>query len=600
MRLNSQEINSTCRYRSAILCFGLMVCFGVIFVRLFFLQVIQAEEGADRARNQHHRSMMLEANRGIIADRNGKPLALNVEVPSVVADPTSISNPRLVAKKLAKALRIPISDILEQLKKKDSFVWIKRKLDPELAKAVQSLSLSGVNIMMEPRRSYPNDELLAHLMGFAGIDSQGLEGLEKQYDHYLSGEQRLVRFQLDALGRRISLMKSQEQSPTHGHRITLTIDEVIQYIAEQELETALKQSGTVRGTILVMDPTTGEVLAWALRPSFSPNQASDKYSDLWKMHKTEEVQELFRNHAATVPYEPGSTLKAFVAAAALEKGIVTPDEMVYGGDGEIPIAGTIVHDPAKSGWMTFSKALAQSSNVGIIKTAMELGEKNLFDYLRSFGFGEKTEIDLLGEADGILRPVSKWSSRSLASLAIGQEISVTPIQLVTAMSAVANGGWLLKPYVVSEIESPDGKKVFERLPQIRRRPISHGTAQTLTDMLVKVVEDGTGRRAFLPHYAVAGKTGTAQKIDSDTNAYSSSKFVGSFVGFVPADNPSLTILVVIDDLQSDQSGGAVAAPVFRKVAERVLHHMGVPPNKAKVIKTSSVRPTLNVRNFSVH
>ena len=444
------------------LCFALMVGFVVIFVRLFFLQVIQAEEGADRARNQHHRSMMVEANRGIITDRNGKPLALNVEVPSVMADPTSISNPRLVAKKLAKALRIPISDIRKKLRKKDNFVWIKRKLDPETAQAVQSLSLAGVNIVMEPRRSYPNETLLSHLMGFAGIDSQGLEGLEKQYDHYLRGEQRLVHFQLDALGRRISLMKSQEQSPTHGHRITLTIDEVIQYIAEQELEVALKQSGAVRGTVLVMDPTTGAVLAWALRPSFSPNQASDKYSDLWKSHTKEEVQGLFRNHAATDPYEPGSTLKVFVAAAALEKGIVTPDEMVYGGDGQIPIAGTIVHDPAKLGWVTFSKALAQSSNVGIIKAAMELGKTNLYDYLRSFGFGEKTEIDLLGEADGILRKVSKWSSRSLTSLAIGQEMSVTPIQLVTAMSAVANGGWLLKPYVVSEIESPDGEEGFRK------------------------------------------------------------------------------------------------------------------------------------------
>ena len=600
MRLNSQEINSTCRYRSAMLCFVLMVGFVVIFARLFFLQVIQAEEGADRARNQHHRSMRVEANRGIIADRNGKPLALNVEVPSVMADPTSISNPRLVAKKLAKALRIPISDIRKKLKRKDNFVWIKRKLDPESAQAVQSLSLAGVNIVMEPGRSYPNETLLSHLMGFAGIDNQGLEGLEKQYDHYLRGEQRLVHFQLDALGRRISLMNSQEQSPTHGHRITLTIDEVIQYIAEQELEVALQQSGTVRGTVLVMDPTTGAVLAWALRPSFSPNQASDKYSDLWKTHTREEVQGLFRNHAATDPYEPGSTLKVFVAAAALEKGIVTPDEMVYGGHGQIPIAGTIVHDPAKLGWVTFSKALAQSSNVGIIKAAMELGKTNLYDYLRSFGFGEKTEIDLLGEADGILRKVSKWSSRSLTSLAIGQEMSVTPIQLVTAMSAVANGGWLLKPYVVSEIESPEGKKVFERLPQIRRRPISHGTAQTLTDMLVKVVEDGTGRRASLPHYPVAGKTGTAQKIDPDTKTYSSSNVVGSFVGFVPADNPRLTILVVIDDLQSDQSGGAVAAPVFRKVAERVLHHMGVPPKQAKVIKTSSVQPPLNIPKFAVH
>ncbi len=576
MRTNSQDISTTCRYRSAIVCLAFMVGFTIIFVRLFFLQVIQAEQGADQARKQHYTSVMLEANRGVIVDRRGKPLALNVDLPSVYAMPQTIQNPARVAKKLSRLLDIPSSTLRKRLKKSQPFVWIKRKVDPKSAESVRAQSFSGVDIVMEPRRYYPKGVLLSHLLGFAGIDSQGLEGVELQYETYLRGQKSMVRFQRDALGRTISLTGSKGRRPPQGYRIVLTIDEVIQYIAEQELESALTTTGAQKGAILVMDPKTGAVLAWALRPSFDPNQLPIGSPELW------------RNRALTDPYEPGSTLKIVVAAAALEEGVVNPDSLVYGGDGQMPVGGTIVHDPAKSGWMTFAQVLSQSSNVGIIKTAMSVGEARLFEYLRSFGFGEKTEIDLPGESAGILRDPSEWSSRSLASMAIGQEIGVTPIQLLTALSAIANGGWLLKPYVVSEVNDHEGHVVMERTPEVKRRPISNDTAQILINLLTDVVDGGTGKRAFLRGYQVAGKTGTAQKFDKTIGRYSSSKVVGSFAGFVPAHDPRLAMLVVIDEPQTNKWGGVVAAPVFRKVAERVLRHLKIPPNQAKLIKTFSL------------
>jgi cell division protein FtsI (penicillin-binding protein 3) len=575
MRQNSQEISATCRYRSAIMCLAFLVGFVIVFARLFFLQVIQAEQGADQVRKQHYTSMMLQANRGVIVDRSGKPLALNVDLASVFAMPNNIHDPAHVAKKLSRVLNLPALSLKKRLNKPQPFVWLKRKVGPETAEAVRALSLSGVDIVMEPRRFYPKGGLLSHLIGFAGIDSQGLEGLELQYEKYLRGQKRRVRFQRDALGRTISLVGAEGQRPSQGYRIVLTIDEVIQYIAEQELESALNQTGAQKGAVLVMDPKTGAVLAWALRPSFDPNQPPAGSAAIW------------RNRAITDPYEPGSTLKIIVAAAALEEGVVHPDSLIYGGEGQMPVGGTIVHDPAKSGWMTFAEVLTQSSNVGIIKTAMSVGESRLFEYLRSFGFGEKTEIDLPGESTGILRDPSVWSSRSLASMAIGQEIAVTPIQLLTALSAIANGGWLLKPYVVSEVIDSDGNLVMERTPEVKRRPISHETAQTLINLLKDVVENGTGKRAFLSGYQVAGKTGTAQKFDKTLGRYSSTKIVGSFAGFVPANDPRLAMLVIIDEPQTQKWGGVVAAPVFRKVAERVLRHLQVPPGQSNILKTIS-------------
>jgi len=471
---------------------------------------------------------------------------------------------------------MPASQLRDLFTRNQPFVWVKRNVPESIAEKLETMNIIGLGLTREPHRFYPKGELVSHIVGFAGIDSQGLEGVELQYESYLRGEKNLVKYQRDALGRKIASPQTQDSAnlPT-GYHLTLTVDEVIQFIAEEELAQAMKRSGAKSGSIVIMDPLTGAILAWALHPTFDPNHLGQFSAQDW------------RNRAVTDPYEPGSTLKIVVAAAALEEHVMSPDTLIYGGEGQMAVAGTIVHDPAKTSWMTFSEAVAQSSNVGAIKVAMELGPDRVFAYLKAFGFGEKTDIDLPGESSGILRELNKWSGRSLSSIAMGQEIGVTPIQMVAAMSVVANGGWLMTPYVVSSVLDSQGQAILTKDPQPKRRPISPETAGVLTRILETAVETGTGKRAKLAEYRAAGKTGTAQKIDAETGSYSSSRVIASFVGFAPVDQPRLTMLVVIDEPKIGNWGGEIAAPVFRKVAERVLPHLGVLPSGSPIIRTAA-------------
>jgi cell division protein FtsI (penicillin-binding protein 3) len=366
------------------------------------------------------------------------------------------------------------------------------------------------------------------------------------------------------LGRTVFPKGLTEQGPSPGHTVTLTIDEVIQYIAEKELEEMVAATRAKGGIVIVMEPRTGAILALAVSPRFDPNSVRDLPADRW------------RNLAVTDAYEPGSTMKVFVAAAALEEKIMEPGSLIFSENGAFQTANTVIHDHEKMGWITFAQMIQKSSNIGAAKTGMALGQKRLYHYLKSFGFGERTKIDLPGEVAGLLKDLRYWGKRSLASISMGQEVGVTPLQLVTAMSAVANGGWLMKPYIVSSIRDASGKIVAEQGPQVRRQPVSLETARTLTGILEGVVTKGTGARAAVPGYRVAGKTGTAQKIDPKTGGYSSTLFVGSFVGFVPADDPRLAIVAVIDEPHAEAWGGVVAAPVFRSVAEQALRYLGVP------------------------
>ncbi len=547
------------------LCF--LVGFAILLFRFFDLQVLQAETMMQKARRQHEKTITLDSNRGAIFDRQGKPLALNLDVPSVYATPSSLDNPTRVARQLAQVLGVPREPLEKRLRTERDFVWIQRKIDDSQVERLNDLALPGVGIMVEARRFYPKGTLLAHVLGFAGIDSQGLEGLENGYDEHLRGQVRRVVLQRDALGRVIIPESQRKSQPLSGHAISLTIDEVIQYIAEQALEQTVRNTKARGGAVLVMAPKTGQMLAWALRPTFDPNHIHQASPERW------------RNRGVTDPYEPGSTLKVVLAAAALELNRVTPDTLLYAGDGEIPISGTVIHDHEKVGWVTFREAIQRSSNVAFVKMSWDLGREQVYQFLRTFGFGEKTGIDLPGESRGILRRPDQWSQRTLPSLAIGQEIAVTPLQLLTAVSAVANEGWLMRPFLVREISDHQGRSVWEHVPHIRRRPISAETAKTVTDLLVNVVDRGTGKRAAIPGYRVAGKTGTAQKVDPATGTYSSTKFVGSFVGFVPAEDPQLAILVMIDEPQGPAWGGVVAAPVFRKVAEQALRYLSVAPGE---------------------
>ena len=552
------------RGRRYILLHLLLAGFGVILFRLVSLQVLQAAELTARADRQHQKSVTMEGARGTVTDRHGKVFAMNVEVPSIFGVPTSLDSPANAARSLSPVLHIRREEIEKKLRQDRHFVWLARKVEPEQGRRLEQLSIDGIGMVMEGRRFYPKGPLLAHVLGFVGMDGVGLEGLERRYESQLHGEKRLTILQRDALGRTVFPKDLREQVPATGQALTLTIDEVIQYIAEKELEEAVDHARAKSGTIIVMEPRTGAILAMAVSPRFDPNAVASLTADRW------------RNRALTDTYEPGSTMKVVVAAAALEERVMMPGSMLFGENGRMTIANTTIHDHEKLGWMTFAQMIQKSSNIGAAKTGMLVGDQRLYRYLQAFGFGQRTDIDLPGEVSGLLKAPREWGRRSLASISMGQEVGVTPVQMITAVSAIANDGVLMKPYVVAEVRDQKGQRMKEILPQVKRRVVSPATAHTLTTIMEGVVSSGTGTKAAIPGFRVAGKTGTAQKIDPRTGTYSSALSIGSFVGFVPADAPRLTIIVVIDEPQGEAWGGVVAAPVFRRVGEQVLTYLGVP------------------------
>jgi cell division protein FtsI (penicillin-binding protein 3) len=555
---------SPSRSRRYVLLVLLLSGFAVVLFRLVNLQVLQAAELTARADRQHQKSVSLEGARGTVTDRHGKVLAMNVEVPSIFGVPTSLDSPSNAARFLSPVLHLRREEIERKLRQDKHFVWLARKVEPEQGRRLEQLSIDGIGMVMEGRRFYPKGPLLAHVLGFVGMDGMGLEGLERRYESQLHGEKRLTILQRDALGRTVFPKGLREQAPTAGQTLTLTIDEVIQYIAEKELEEAVDHARARSGTIIVMEPKTGAILAMAVNPRFDPNAVASLTADRW------------RNRALTDTYEPGSTMKLVVAAAALEERVMMPGSMLFGENGRMTIANTTIHDHEKLGWMTFAQMIQKSSNIGAAKTGMLLGDQRLYRYLQAFGFGQRTDIDLPGEVAGLLKSPREWHRRSLASISMGQEVGVTPLQMITAVSAIANDGVLMKPYVVAGVRDQKGQAVKEILPQVRRRTVSPATARMLTGIMEGVVTSGTGTKAAIPGFRVAGKTGTAQKVDPRTGTYSSALSIGSFVGFVPADAPRLAIIVVIDEPQGEAWGGVVAAPVFRRVGEQVLTYMGVP------------------------
>ena len=551
------------RTRRYMMLLVLLCGFGGILFRLVNLQVLQAAELTARADRQHQKSVTFEGARGTVTDRHGKVLAMNVEVPSVFGVPTALESPAVAARQLSPVLHVKRDELEKKLRQDKSFVWLARKVEPEQGQRLEQLSLDGIGVVMEGRRFYPKGPLLAHVLGFAGMDGQGLEGLERRYESQLHGEKRVTILQRDALGRTVFPKGLAEKLPAPGHALTLTIDEVVQYIAEKELEETVNQTRAKGGTVIVMEPQTGAVLALAVSPRFDPNAVGALTPDRW------------RNRALTDTYEPGSTMKVVVAAAALEEKVMLPGTMLFGENGRMSIANTTIHDHEKMGWITFAQMVQKSSNIGAAKTGMALGESRLYRYLQAFGFGQRTEIDLPGEVNGLLKAPKEWGRRSLASISMGQEIGVTPLQMVTAISAIANNGVLMKPYIVSEVRDQKGQLLKDVLPQVKRRVISPETARALTTILEGVVTNGTGTKAAIPGFRVAGKTGTAQKIDPRTGTYSNSQFIVSFLGYVPADAPRLAMIAVVDEPQGEAWGGTIAAPLFRRVGEQVLNYLGV-------------------------
>jgi cell division protein FtsI (penicillin-binding protein 3) len=548
-------------------------------VRLFQLQVLGRKSFERQAARQSERTINLDPRRGSILDRNGRQLAISVDADSIYAVPQDIADPRGTASALARALGLDASgrkDLLVQLQRNRAFVWVKRKVDPSKVRSVRELQLEGIGFLTENRRYYPKRELAAHVLGYVGLDNTGMSGIEYAFDEQIRGRAAKVMVRTDALRRPTG---QTDKPSTEGHTVVLTIDEAIQHVAEVELERAVAETGSIAGMVVVLEPRSGEILALANRPTFNPNRYGAYPSARWK------------NRAVADTYEPGSVFKVVTAAAALEERVVDPDEVLDCGGGAVEIAGTRINDHAVFDHLRFREVISRSSDVGVIRVAQRLGRDNFDRHLRNFGFGAPTGVDLPGEANGILRHRSRWSAISLASISFGQEVGVTALQMAAAVGAVASGGYLMKPLIVRQIEERDGRVLRSFKPVAVRRVVAPETVDTLTDLLRGVVKEGTGKRAAVPGYAVAGKTGTAQKIDA-TGRYSMVDHVASFVGFVPASRPALVILVSLDTPRGPHNeGGDVAAPVFSRVAERALRILAVPPDDPdRVLRMLASRP----------
>jgi cell division protein FtsI (penicillin-binding protein 3) len=559
------------------------ILFSLVFIivagRAFQLQVLQGEKLKRLGERQHLKEWIVLPKRGAVLDRAGEPLALSLETQSVYARPHRIPDGDAVSRNLAKILNISFADVMQKIGSNKPFVWIKRQVAPLEAEQIQALNVDGVGMFYEPNRYYPQGQLAGQVLGFVGRDSEGLEGLELHYNNYIRGETGSSVIERDALGRRVLVQGVEGLQIPPGGDIHLTLDTSIQHLAEKELESTITKNRAKAGVAIVIEPFTGEVLALANYPSFNPNNFT-----------TESAQQR-RNRAVADSFEPGSTFKTFLAAAALEEGVVGKEDLFYCEMGKYPYANKIIHDTHPYGWLPFYKILQVSSNIGFTKVAEKLKKERYFKYIEKFGFGKVTGIDVPGEGAGLLRNAESWSAIDLATHAFGQGISATPIQMAMAYAAVANGGFLMRPYVVRRVLSPTGQVLLENQPHVVRRVISEKTSQMLASMLKEVTnEGGTGMMASVEGFEVAGKTGTAQKADLAHGGYAARKRVGSFIGFVPADDPRLVVLVLVDEPEVNVYGGVVAAPVFRNIARGALRHLAVAPQKPDLLPSAVGQP----------
>lgn len=563
MRMRT-ELTKNIRYVGV----GLLVMFGIISLRVFCLQIVQSDELKSLVRGQYQTSVTLAPWRGTIYDRNGSELAVSVEVESLYARPRLIDNHRVVAERLAPILGVPPREIENLLQSPKPFVWLQRKLSPSQAEAIRELKIEGIDFLKESQRFYPNMELAGQVIGFAGLDTQGLEGIEREYDRILRGTPRKIYVDRDARGGRVFVEGIQNPDQTQGYDVVLTIDKNIQYIVERELEAAVAMGQAKGGVAVVMDPFTGDVLAAATVPRFNPNRYADFPPDTW------------RNRTVTDVFEPGSTFKSFLVAAALEERVVRPNDQFFCENGAYRIANKVIHDVHAYGWLDVASIIKHSSNIGASKIGQQLGREQLYKYVKRFGFTQPTGIQFPGEQPGFIPGLSSCSEHTQSTISFGHSITVTPLQLVTAYSAIANGGLLMRPNLVKRIVDATGMTVQEIAPLVRCRVVSEETAATMRSILQQVVAPGgTGTRAAVPGFAVAGKTGTSQKLDQ--GEYSRSKVVASFAGFVPADDPRITVLVMIDEPQKMKYGGEIAAPAFSKMAQAILNYLNIAPRQPR-------------------
>src|SRR2546428_4757807 len=540
-----------------------MLWMGATLARLGYLQLICYSDYLARAQRQQQRIVEISPKRGAIYDRNMRELAMSVQVESCFAVPAEIANPEMAARLLSGVLGLPPEEIETRLSTSRAFVWIARKLSPEKARRVAALNLKGIYFQKENQRFYPKRELAAHVLGYVDIDEKGLAGVEYELNDQIRTKPGRVLVLGDARRR---LLESRENTQDTSASVVLTLDEKIQYIAEKELSAAIAETHAIAGTILIENPGNGELLAVANWPRFNPNTAKDT------------PPEMMMDRAVSALYEPGSTFKIITLAAALQEGITRPDEVVDCQNGAIYTAGHRIRDHKPFGLLPVSQVLAQSSDVGAIKIALWLGAPKFYDYIRAFGFGAPTGIDLPGESKGILRRVENWTPISVGSISMGQEVGVTPVQLITAVSAIANGGLIYRPHVVKELRREGQPLPVEEVPTRTepRRAVSAKTAATLRWMLEGVVREGTGKLARLDGWTAAGKNGSAQQIDPATGRYSATQLIASFTGFAPLNSPAVTILISLDSPVGLHEGGQVAAPGFKRIAEQVLPYLDVP------------------------
>jgi cell division protein FtsI/penicillin-binding protein 2 len=584
------------RTRFWLICLFFFLWAGVIAGRLFWLQIVCHHEYVERADRQQQRTFEVAPRRGILYDRNLHELAMTVLVDSIYADPSEIDNTPAAARLLSSITHVDPEDtrttakaILERLNTGHSFAWIARRVKPEVSAKVHALNMKGIYFQKEFQRFYPDNRIAAQVLGYVGVDDSGLGGLEEKYDAQLHGVPGEMYTAMDA---RRKVLGSTEREPQPGRNLVLTIDENIQFMAEQALDHAMAKTQAMNGTVVVQDVHTGQILALAIRPTFNPNDFR---------HTT---PALLRDHAVSDVYEPGSTFKLVTYSAAMDTHVATPDDMIDCQGGQITLAGRVIHDDWSDrglGVVSVATALARSSDVAAVKLALKVGPDRFYQYIRSFGFGSRSGIELPGETRGLLRPPSRWSGSSIGSLAIGQEVAVTPVQLVTMVSTIANGGTYLPPHILMQDPSSStnanqksapaqaapeqpvvaepfkpGEDLPNPLPVGAHRVISTMAAAQMRKMMEGVVLFGTGKPAQLDGYSSGGKTGTAQKVDPRTHLYSKTMHIASFAGFAPVNNPVISIAVVMDSPKGDYYGTAVSAPIFAEVAQQVLEYLGVP------------------------
>ncbi len=595
-----------------LVCLFFLLWAGAIASRLFWLQVVRHADYVERAQKQQQRTFEVAPRRGVLYDRNLRELAMTVQVDSIYAVPSEIDDKLAAARVLAAVVhtdpedtRTSEEEIAGRLAAGHSFAWVARKVSAQTAASVKALNMKGIYFQKEFERFYPDNQIAAQVLGYVGLDDNGLGGLEQKFDTQLHGVPGRMFTAIDARRR---VLGSTAQEPEPGQNLMLTIDENIQFMAERALDQAMERTQALTGTVVVQDVHTGQVLALAIRPTFNPN------------HFRHTTPALLRNHAVSDVYEPGSVFKLVTYSAALEQHVTTPDSMIDCQGGQITLAGRVIHDDKSDrglGTVTVATALARSSDVAAVKLALQVGQDRFYQYIRDFGFGSRSGVELSGETRGLLRPVNKWGSSSIGSIAIGQEVGVTPLQLVSMVSTIANGGLYLPPHVLmpkpadrtasGQSTTPLQARPFKPggdlpnpLPSGAHRVISTLTAAEMRKMMEGVVLYGTGKAAQLNGYSSGGKTGTAQKIDPITHRYSKTVHIASFAGFAPVNNPVIAVAVILDSPKGSYYGAAVSAPVFAEVAQQVLEYLGVSHDvDVRPPSASSKAPTVTAEDDAV-